>query len=156
MDSNIKIEKFKKGLEEEISQLIRKVYDEFVAHDYSDEGNQFFYEWIQSLRIAERQQNQINLMVALYHSKVIGMIELRDYKYISLLFVDKKFQGQGIAKTLFQESLKRIVPKELLPDLFYVHASPFSIPIYKKLGFYETDSIKEEHGIKYLPMEMKL
>ena len=41
-------------------------------------------------------------------------------------------------------------------DKFYVHASPYSIPIYKKLGFIETDKILEENGIKYLPMEMTI
>ena len=34
--TSIKIEPFQKGQEIEIHQLIKKVYDEFVAIDYSD------------------------------------------------------------------------------------------------------------------------
>jgi predicted GNAT family N-acyltransferase len=139
-----------------IFQLIKIVYDEFVAIDYSEEGNRFFYNWIEPLKIAERQKNQINLWVAMDDSKLVGMIEIRENKYISLLFVEKTYQGQGIAKFLFQKSLKECLKREPKPDKFQVHASPFSIPIYKKLGFVETDSLQEEHGIKYLPMEMKI
>lgn len=149
------IEKYHKGQEFEVYQLIKRVYDKFVSIDYSDEGNMFFYDWIEPSRIAERQKDQINLLVALWNSKIIGMIEIRDNKNISLLFVDKQFQGRGIARSLFQESLKICIQRDSKLENFYVHASPFSIPIYKKLGFVQEDTLQENHGIKYLPMVMK-
>ena len=154
--STIRIEPYQKGQEIMIHQLIKKVYDEFVSIDYCEEGNKFFYDWVQPSRIAERQRNQINLWVAFMDSKLVGMIEIRDNKYISLLFVDKEYQGQGIAKKLFDESLKEILRRDSKLDKFYVHASPYSIPIYKKMGFIETDSMQEENGMKYLPMEMTI
>jgi GNAT superfamily N-acetyltransferase len=154
--NTFKVEQYRKGQEIEIHQLIKKVYDEFVSIDYTDEGNTFFYDWIDPVRIAERQQNRISLLVAFIDSKLIGMIEIRENKYISLLFVDKEYHGQGIAKKLFQESLKICIQRDEKLDRFYVHASPFSIPVYKKLGFVETDSMQENNGIKYLPMEIKI
>jgi GNAT superfamily N-acetyltransferase len=152
----IRIEKYQSGQEIMIHQLIKKVYDEFVSIDYSDEGNRFFYEWIKPSKIAERQCNQINLWVAFIDLKLVGLIEIRDNKYISLLFVDKDYQGHGIAKKLFIKSLKEIIQRDPKLDKFYVHASPYSIPIYKKLGFIETDNMQEENGMKYLPMEMTI
>jgi GNAT superfamily N-acetyltransferase len=154
--NTIRIERYQSGQEIMIHQLIKKVYDEFVSLDYSDEGNRFFYEWIKPSKIAERQCNQINLWVAFIDSKLIGMIEIRDNKYISLLFIDKEYQGQGIAKKLFDKSLKEIIRRDPKLDKFYVHASPYSIPIYKKMGFIETDNMQEENGMKYLPMEMTI
>jgi predicted GNAT family N-acyltransferase len=154
--SNIRIEKYQLGQEEMIYQLIKKVYDEYVSIDYCDEGNKFFYDWIQPSKIAERQINQTNIWVAFKNSTLVGMIEIRDNKFISLLFVDKEYQGQGIAKRLFNESLKDIIQRDSNLDKFYVHASPYSIPIYKKIGFIETDKMHEENGIKYLPMEMTI
>jgi predicted acetyltransferase len=151
-----KIKKYQNGQEIAISQLIKRVYDEFVAIDYCKEGNKFFYDWIQPSKIAERQLNQINVWVAFKDSELVGMIEIRDDKYISLLFVDKTYHGQGIAKRLFNESLKEIIQRDSSLDKFYVHASPYSIPIYRKMGFVETDNMREENGIKYLPMEMKI
>ena len=151
-----KIEKYQDGQEIAIHQLIKRVYDELVSIDYSDEGNKIFYDWIQPSRILERQKSQINLLVALVDSKLVGMIEIRDNKNISLLFVDKEYQGQGIAKRLFHESLKICIQRDSALDKFYVHASPFSIPIYMKLGFEATNVMQVQFGIKYLTMEMKI
>lgn len=152
----IKIERYKNGQEIMIYYLIKRVYDEFVAIDYSEEGNQFFYNWIQPAKIAERQSNQINIWVAVKGLELIGMIEIRDNKYISLLFVEKEYQGQGVAKRLFDEALKEIIRRDSKLDKFYVHASPYSMPIYKKMGFVETDNMQEENGMKYVPMEMSI
>jgi GNAT superfamily N-acetyltransferase len=152
--NTVKIERYQSGQEIMIYQLIKKVYDEFVSVDYSNEGNRFFYEWIKPSKIAERQRNQINIWIAFIDSKLVGMIEIRDNKYISLLFVDKEYQGKGIAKKLFEKSLKEIIRRDPKLNKFYVHASPYSIPIYKKMGFIETDDMQEENGMKYLPMEM--
>jgi GNAT superfamily N-acetyltransferase len=154
--SKVQIQKYQPGQETLIYQLIKKVYDEFVSGDYSEEGNQVFYDWIKPSAIAERQKNRINLWVAFEGLEMVGMIEIRENKNITLLFVDKAFQGQGIARELFQETLKECIRRDPKLDTFYVHASPFSIPVYRKLGFVETDSMQEESGIKYLPMEMKL
>jgi GNAT superfamily N-acetyltransferase len=154
--NTIKIEKYRSGQETMIYQLIKKVYDEFVSIDYSEKGNEFFNNWIHPSKIAERQLNQLNIWVAFIDSILVGMIEIRDNKFISLLFVDKKYQGLGVAKRLFEEALKEITHRDPTLDKFYVHASPFSISIYKKMGFTETDIMQEENGIKYLPMEIKI
>jgi GNAT superfamily N-acetyltransferase len=152
----LRIEKYRIGQEIMIYQLIRKVYDEFVASDYSEDGNKFFYDWIQPLKIGERQCNQINIWVAFIDSVLVGMIEIRDNKFISLLFVDKEYQGQGIAKKLFEESLKETNRRDPNLSKFYVHASLYSVPIYKKMGFIETNEMQKENGIRYLPMEMTI
>ena len=150
----ISISTFKNGQEIAINKLIKEVYDEFVSADYCDEGNQFFYNWIEPAKIAERQKNERTIFVAKNKNEIIGMIEIRDNNTISLLFVSKKYHGQGIAKKLLQKAIKNCIKKEPNINKFYVHASPFSIPIYKKLGFTETDTMQEEFGIKYLPMEI--
>ncbi len=150
----VNIEKFQIGQEESIYKLIKKVYDEFVSIDYSEEGNQFFYDWINPAKISERQKNQVNLLVAVVENQIVGMIEIRENLYISLLFVDKAFHGKGIAKKLYHEALQMLIQRDPNITKFYVHASPFSIPIYQKLGFKETDTMQENNGIKYVPMEM--
>jgi GNAT superfamily N-acetyltransferase len=150
------ISPFCNGQEQKIYQLIRKVYDEFVAKDYSEEGNRFFYDWIQPARIKVRQKEQINLYVAMVDKEIAGMIEIRNNDHISLLFVDKGYHRQGIARMLFKKALKKCLLKDKTLDKFYVHASPYSIGAYEKMGFVATDSLQENNGIKYLPMEMQI
>jgi len=154
MMNTIHIEKYQSGQEEQIYRLIKKVYDEFVAVDYTEAGNLFFYDWIEPSRIAERQQHQVSLLVAWDGSEVIGMIEMRDNNTISLLFVDKEYQGLGIARQLLDHALAMCFQRDPEPSEIFVHASPFSIPVYQKLGFTATDVMQEEHGIKFLPMKM--
>lgn len=84
------------------------------------------------------------------------MIEIRENKNISLLFVNKDFHGRGIARRLYEESLKICKQRNETLEMFYVHASPFSIPIYEKLGFIATDKMQEKFGINYLPMQMRI
>ncbi len=139
-----------------MNKLIRKVYDEFVAPDYSEQGNAFFYDWISPGKIAERQKDIINLFEAFADNVLIGMIEIRDDSYISLLFVDKNFHKMGIAKKLFRTALENCVKKTGQIEKFYVHASPYSIPVYQRLGFKESAQMQEENGIKYMPMEIEL
>jgi predicted GNAT family N-acyltransferase len=154
--NNLIIAPYESGIEYEINKLIRKVYDEFVAPDYSDEGNQHFYEWIKPENIAERQKENRNILVAKVNNKLAGMIEIRQNNRISLLFVDKQYQKHGIARQLFERSLKNSHIND--PDLnrYFVHASPYSIPVYKKIGFIETGEMTIQNGISYLPMEIIL
>jgi GNAT superfamily N-acetyltransferase len=156
MMTTIRIEQYRNGQEIEIYQLIKKVYDEFVAIDYSEKGNKVFYNWIEPAKIALRQKDRINVWVAFIETKLVGIIEVRDNNHIALLFVDKEHHGRGIAKQLFHESLKECMQRDPNLDAFFVHASPYSGPIYRKLGFVETDTMKEEFGIKYWPMKMKI
>ena len=57
-------EYFKTGEEFEISDLIKKVYDEFVAPDYTPDGNAFFYAFIKPETIVMRQEIQNNILLA--------------------------------------------------------------------------------------------
>lgn len=154
--NSITIERYKIGQEAPIYRLIRKVFDEFVAIDYSDEGNRFFYDWIEPSKIAQRQQKQRTILCAMAGSTIVGIIETRDNNHIALLFVDKEYQGQGIAKSLFREALKECIQRDSRLEKFSVNASPFSIPVYKKMGFVEMDTLQEKNGIKFLPMEMTI
>jgi GNAT superfamily N-acetyltransferase len=139
-----------------INQLIRRVYDEFVAPDYDDEGNQFFYDWISPEKIVERQCRQQTLWYAIAGDEIVGMIEMRQNDHISLLFVDKSWQGKGIARELFRLGMEQSMQRDPGIKKMYVHASPFSIPVYEKLGFMAVGEMMEQHGISYLPMEMEL
>ncbi len=152
----MKIELYQEGQEKAIHQLIKKVYDEFVAKDYSNEGNVIFYDWISPNKIAERQSENNSLWVASEDNMIVGMIEIKNNNHISLLFVEKTYQGRGIAKVLVKEALEYCKKVDRNLETYSVNASPFSIPIYEKLGFKAIKEIQETNGIIYLPMEMKI
>lgn len=152
----IKIDLYRNGEEIEISNLIKKVYDEFVAPDYSDQGNNFFYDWIQPEKIAERQLKRRQLWTARIGGQIAGIIEMRDNTYVSLLFVVKQYQGKGIAKILLNDLIRESLKRDPNKKKILVHASPYSIEIYKRMGFISYEDMKIENGIEYLPMEKLL
>lgn len=138
--------------EQNISELIRKVYDEFVAIEYTKDWNEIFYKYILPEEIRKRQLEDCKIHIACSDERIIGALEVRNMNHISLLFVEKEFHWKWIATMLFKKFLWE-VPENI--SSIDVHASPFSIPIYEKFWFQSIGSMKEENGMKYLPMEYK-
>jgi GNAT superfamily N-acetyltransferase len=151
----ILINNFIPGEEKELFLLIKEVYDEFVAPDYPAKGNDFFYDYIQPEKLLERFQGKNEIMLtAKYDNIIIGFLDVKDKSHISLLFIRKTFQGKGISSLLVNEYLKRIASLNI--NKITVHASPYSVKIYEKLGFTSNSEMLEENGIAYLPMKREI
>ncbi|NVO20770.1 MAG: GNAT family N-acetyltransferase [Bacteroidetes bacterium] len=153
---NIHIRPFISGDENQISKLIHEVFDEFVAPGYSAEGNSFFYDFITPSAIAIRQQEQNNILLAFLAKELAGMIEMRDNNHVSLLFTHKDYMGQGIARELLNDAISICLARNPDVQTISVNASPYSIPIYQRLGFVPIGLLQQNNGITFLPMEMNL
>ncbi len=149
------IEKMITGDEQRIHDLVKKVYDEFVAGDCTEEGNNTFYDFIKPESISMRLQSGNIIFICKEGDCIIGMIELKDLNHISLLFVDKDFQGLGIARKLFNETVG-IARSGGNNDFIDVNSSLFAIPIYTKLGFKTTSEVQIVNGIKFVRMKCEL
>ena len=144
------ISKFAAGQENEVANLIKTVFDEFIGIEYSDKGNELFDDFIDPENIIERNRCGNIILIYKKNNKIIGMIEARDNYHICLFFVHKDHQGQGIGKQLFDE-LKNLLKGKT--DFIDVNASPNSVIIYSKLGFNIGDYQKVENGIIFTPMK---
>ena len=152
----VQIKSFQSGEEQAAHQLVKSVYDEYVAPENTPEGNQHFYDWIAPDQIAKRQEKQNNLWLAWDNVQLAGLIEIRDGNNITLLFVDKAWQKRGIATLLFQTALKECLKRNPDLDKFLVHASLCSVPVYKSFGFKVTEKARKENGIYFVPMELQI
>ena len=150
------IKQYNPGDEKLVHALVKTVYDEFISHENSKEGNKLFYDWITTENIAGRQQVQNNLWLAWERKKLAGVIEIRDKQHITLLFVDKLYQGLGIATQLFQKAINESIRRYPETDKFFVHTSLCSVPFYKSLGFKITGKARNKNGIYYIPMEIPI
>lgn len=147
---------FSQGKENDVFQLIKNVFDEFVAPDYSQDGNEFFYSYIDPACIIERFNNGNLILTASFGNEIIGMIEVRDWFHICLLFVSKNHQRKGISRLLFEKALNEILNNKPEIRFIEVNASPFSVEIYKRLGFNIISERQERNGIIYIPMILTL
>ncbi len=139
---------------DQVAGLIKTVFDEFIAPGYSEEGNAFFYRFINPEQIIDRFYQKNMQLTAKIGGEIVGFLEIRDSFHICLLFVDKRFHRKGIAKKLLVRSLEKYRGTNEGLSFLEVNASPFSENIYKKLGFTPIDGLQEMNGMKFVPMRM--
>ena len=140
----------------EVCDLVTRVFNEFVAPLYSQEGNREFMEYVQPDLLLRRSQAGHFVLVAAAHGEVVGMIEVRNYDHICLLFVDKRLQRHGIAKVLVREALESCLSHR--PDLreITVNSSPNSVQTYERLGFRQMWPEQVVNGIRFTAMALDL
>jgi len=136
--------------------MIKRTFAEYVAPDFSDRGKAAFLEFIKLETMNDRiEKGDSFILAALDDGNVAGVIEISEYSYIRLLFVDKKYQGNGIARLLLDEAYKRCRADWHDCSELKVNSSLYAFEIYKKLGFEPVGEKEEEDGVVYIPMERK-
>lgn len=143
------------GEEREISDLIQRVFGEFVAPAYVPEGVNYFLDYVRPAAIGTRNRDgrHVALCAKIDH-RIIGVIEIRSWNHICLLFVDKRHHKKGISRKLLQESIHLCRAKG--SEWIDVNSSPFAVPVYERLGFVQTDAEQLRNGIRFVPMKIKL
>jgi GNAT superfamily N-acetyltransferase len=84
-----------------VSEMVEKLFNEFIGIDYSEEGNNTFRDHIKPQNILKRTTEEgRQLFTAKLEGEIIGIIEIKNKSHISLLFVKKEYHRQGIGKLL--------------------------------------------------------
>lgn len=123
--------------------LVWKVFLEYEAPDYTQEGIDEFYKSIHD----ERYLSMLSVYGAFSGEELVGVIATRNSgKHIALFFVDGRYHRQGIGKQLFQT---------VRTDKMTVNSSPFALPVYKKLGFEAVAAEQTVNGLRFTPMELR-
>lgn len=156
MDDTIAYRSMTSGEEDEVSDLINRVFDDFIAPGYSPDGVQEFRKYVQAEAIKQRSETDHFLLVAIAAEKIVGVIEIRANEHLSLLFVDSEFQGRKISRELLHRALD--ICRYHQPDLtqMTVNSSPYAVPIYERLGFDPTGPEEVLNGIRFVPMILNL
>jgi len=135
----------------ETMELVRDVFMEYEAPDYSDEGIEEFLRFLEPNEIAEKlEEEKMKIWVCSFGSEIVGMIAAME-NHINLLFVSGKHHRKGIARKLLKIMTDFYKPAEIT-----VNSSPYAIEAYRRLGFNETDSEQVVSGIRYTPMKLIL
>lgn len=128
----------------EALELVWKVFCEFEAPDYTEEGIAEFHSSIHD----EKYLSQLRSYGAFADGQLVGVISSRSAgTHIALFFVDGNYHRRGIGKALFRTVLENC-PAERLT----VNSSPYAVPVYRRLGFAETDSEQTVCGLRFTPM----
>ena len=95
-------------------------------------------------------------MVASTPDGLAGMLEMRQNNHVALLFVDKAFHRQGVARALLDHALGEARRHQPDAERMTVNSSRYGVPAYEKLGFRQTGPERAVNGIAFIPMAMRL
>ena len=128
-------------------ELVWKVFLEYEAPDYSNEGIEEFKKSIDSRDFI----NQLEFYGAFEDEKIVGIIATRNVTHIALFFVDGNYHKKGIGKSLYEKVCS-------LNDkgFFTVNSSPYAKEVYRHLGFESTDEEKCVNGLRFIPMRCNI
>lgn len=136
------------------SDLIKSLFDEFIAEDYSAEGIENFYKRISSQSILERVKSGSFINVFKSCNEIIGYIELSGINHIYLLFVKKDCQKRGIARQLIDSAIIHIQNTNSFVTDITVNSTFNSLDFYKKIGFKKMADFQYKSGITTFPMRL--
>ncbi len=144
------------GEEVEVSELVRRTFQDSVAEHYSAAGVAEFLRFSTSEALKERLGENCQVFLAATDQRTCGMVEVRDGKHVSMLFVEPRIQRHGIGRKLLHRVIKFC--REENPQLreVTVNASPNSIGAYSNFGFVEVGPEQEEKGLLFTPMKLML
>lgn len=140
----------------EAFKLVKNVFMEFDAPDYSQEGiNEFIENIIENQEFIDKFKTCEQIMIGAFDDdKIIGVLAISKRNHISLLFVDKKYHRMGIASSLVNEIVRVVKLKNI--DKIKLNSSPYARSFYKKIGFVDIETEQVKNGIRYTPMELNV
>ena len=136
----------------ETMELVKRVFDEFEAPYYSQEGIETFYRFIDLKNMKKVLKENYKMYVAKMQNRIIGMIAFRDNSHIALLFVDKEYHKKGIARNLFEKAEKNCIQNNKNLEKITVNSSPYGVGFYEKVGFIKTAEEQVVEGLRFTPM----
>lgn len=125
--------------------LVWRVFLKFEAPQYPAEGVRFFKEYLDN----DEATSALDIYGAFIGSRVVGVIAMRNSgTHVSLFFVNEEFHRRGIGRALFEYMVK-----VSSPEFVTVHAAPYAVEVYRRLGFSPAGGEVVEDGLIYTPME---
>ncbi len=136
--------------------LVWKVFLEFEAPDYSDEGIREFKQFIDHDSINQMlSEDRYQMWTAADADQIVGVLAVRPTCHISLLFVERQYQRKGIARAMLDKMIKYYKDNSTCVEIT-VNSSPYATEAYHRLDFTDIDTEQCVKGIRFTPMKRPL
>ncbi len=135
-----------------VERLVLASFREFVSQDCTEEGIQNFKAFA-SVSSLITMSKAGEILVAVEGDAIVGVVG-RVKDRIRYLFVDKEWQGRGIASALLRQSEEQARRESYVK--LYVRSSLYAQEFYKKQGYKRTTRIIQSHGVAFRPMSKSL
>lgn len=144
------------GEESKICAFIAKIFNEFVAPEFSDQGIKTFLVTNTEADLRDRLRKGATLILAEENGILVGVIEVVDQTHISRFFVEGSYQKRGVGRGLLERAIRLCLHENPNPLTLTVNSSPNSVAAYESLGFKRTADEQVSDGIRYVPMVLEV
>jgi GNAT superfamily N-acetyltransferase len=144
------------GEEGDVCHLIYRSFDHSVAPSCTKKGQRNFRKYADPEETARRAHSGHFILLALSGDDIVGMIEMRNWRHVSLLFVDPEFQGKGIGGKLLEKAVETCRLTDPALGSVTVNSSPNALRAYERMGFAAIGREQDINGVRSVPMEKML
>ena len=136
-----------------ISEYILEIFEDSISGLYDNLGRDVFLDYIQPLKLTERflETERFLQILVLREGEIVGWMEVRDSFHISMLFVKKKIQRQGIGRKLVTLAEENAIFNG--NRFITLNSSPNSIGAYISMGFAQQSDLCMINGVKFFEMK---
>jgi GNAT superfamily N-acetyltransferase len=140
---------------ERISKLVYGLAEKYIAHEFTAEGVENLLSSMEPGEIKQYIESGFMYHIAESDGQLVGVVGVRDNSHLYHLFVDERYQRQGIAKALWRVAVESCLLKGN-PGVFTVNSSRYALPIYERLGFIVQSGPQQSSGVTYIPMKLTI
>ncbi len=141
---------------EAASELARRAFDEYVAGQYSVEGQEEFHRYASPLALRERHRDGCLTFAAEGNGRLVGMLHLRGGNHVAMLFVEGESQRKGIGRGLLAAAIDYVLAGQPPVQALTVASTPNAVAAYRTWGFVPVGREQVLKGIRFIPMERQL
>ncbi|MFL6706750.1 MAG: GNAT family N-acetyltransferase [Massilia sp.] len=135
-----------------VAALLHSLASEFILHETPPEQAAVFLQDNSAPGIRAHLANGFAYHVAEDAGAIVGFIGMRERRHLFHLFVDKRWQGRGLSRALWDAGRHAAIDAGGAPP-FTVNASNYALPAYQRLGFVATAPMTIKNGIRFTPMQ---
>lgn len=133
-----------------INKLIIPLVEEFISHEYTEQGNVFVLSSMSEENIRVNIDKGFEYFIAKDDQRVVGVLAIKESNHLYHCFVDKNYHRQKIGEQLWNYWLSDTKAEEVT-----VNSSKYAIKFYESLGFIYSGEVFEKNGIVSYPMIFK-
>ncbi|MCJ7499465.1 GNAT family N-acetyltransferase [bacterium] len=132
--------------------MVHRVFDLSVAPIYTKRGLLNFKKYADPEEMCARVHSDHFVLLALADDEIIGMIEMRRHRHVSLFFVEQELQGKGLGGELLSLAVEICLSNSSPLREVTVNSSPNAVKAYERMGFQSTGGEQNISGVRSVPM----
>ena len=137
----------------EISVLIRRLSEKYVACDFSPEGARNLLASMEPEAIEQCFTSGYEYHIAVEDDALAGVVGVYENKHLLHLFVADAFRGRGLARELWHVARDACRTAGNSGEIT-VNSSAFAVEMYRTFGFTESGPPRTRNGVTSIPMRI--